>query len=140
MNKRKIVCYLIIISCLLLSIGVFLLSTKRSGGIDSLNPREKIWMICTDKDCGDAFEVNKIEYYKWVKMNRAGLYIPPMVCEKCEKETAHRAIKCDQCGFVFVFMSTDHCPKCNYSKIEELKGTVGNRTSVDKGSDSTNIE
>ena len=118
---EKKVSYMLIISCLILATGIFLLSTKKSGGLDSLDASEKLWMICVDKGCNATFEVNKVEYFKWIRENRVGLYIPPKVCEKCGKESAFRAIKCDKCDFVFAFTSTDRCPKCNYSKIEDLK-------------------
>jgi uncharacterized paraquat-inducible protein A len=68
--------------------------------------------------------MNVKDYFKHLIKHegpRTGL-LPPMICEKCEEPRAYRAVKCEECGFVFEMASIprdveDRCPKCGYSKI-----------------------
>jgi uncharacterized OB-fold protein len=72
--------------------------------------------------------MEKKDYFKYIQehINPMSMTMPPLVCEKCGEESIYKAIKCEKCGAIFFDNVTpddfrDRCPKCGYSKTEEIR-------------------
>jgi DNA-directed RNA polymerase subunit RPC12/RpoP len=79
-----------------------------------------------DPACGATFEMGKRDYFKTVEdATKPGVMITPAItCTKCRRQAAMRAVKCENCGTVFLWDSvprdySDRCPKCGYSEMEK---------------------
>ena len=122
--KRKIMIG-IIAGCFCLALVITLFS--RSGGERTMGP---VQMLCTNPDCGKAFEMSRSDYNKKMEemagRGRIGLMgpAPTFACPYCGEESAYIAIECEECGEVFVMNYvdrndySDRCPECGYSKAE----------------------
>ncbi len=128
-NQRKLVMLGICLGCLILSGGIFFYFNHGTGEnvLKSLEG-QKMWVLCCDPECRTSYEVDKRAYFEFIQehKNPAALGAPPMVCEKCGKESVYAAEKCPKCGYVF-FSNTisgdfaDRCPKCRYSETEDIR-------------------
>ncbi len=95
-------------------------------GLGSQGSGWKVWVKCTRADCGAAYDMSEKRYIEHV-----GTYLDPamggpelLICSKCGQDSARRAIKCKDCGEVFLYDPSPHgnygdqCPKCRYSKVK----------------------
>ncbi len=103
---------------------------NRPQGVESIDPSEKIWVMCTNPKCQIQYEIGKKEYFEYVENNRMGPVVPGMECRECGQASIYRAVKCGKCGHVFLHGSkgldfADRCPKCKYSKMEEDRKARG---------------
>ena len=101
-----------------------------SQGVQSIDPSERIWLMCTNPNCKAEYEVTKKAYFEFVEENRMGIQVPGMECKECGKPSAFRAVKCEKCGHVFLYGArgldfADRCPKCRHSKMEEDRRARG---------------
>ncbi len=131
-GKKKVLLICLIIGCLALA-GVITVATRsgpRPGEVPPELKGKKIWMICTNPDCGAKVQVDMYDYYKYgedyVKEHPGTLVAPPMTCPKCGQPSLVEAVKCPKCGEIFVKGGPSHrgdfadrCPKCGYSQTEE---------------------
>jgi DNA-directed RNA polymerase subunit M/transcription elongation factor TFIIS len=87
-----------------------------------------IQLLCANLKCGYAFELSQKEYADMTKnedVEVATMQRPAVKCSKCGGKTAYIAMKCEKCGNVFFKkymdpMNYDKCPKCGFSKSEQL--------------------
>ena len=125
-GKKKTFMIGAIIGCLVLASIITYTSQFKKSGIKSIGSDEVIWVKCDNPDCGQACQIKKRAYFEFLQKEAKPMApAPPMVCEKCEQESAYRAVKCEQCGEVFFHGKvgsdfTDRCPKCGFSEIEDL--------------------
>lgn len=121
-SKKSLI---IIVFCLVTIVIVALLSF-------SGNPRKipdfegrLTWVKC-DK-CDAAYQIELNQYFEELKAKQktwSGFGTPGLTCEKCDNESAYRAIKCEKCGTIFRRVAgrgayADRCPECGFSKTEE---------------------
>jgi hypothetical protein len=121
-SKKKPVLVAIIVVCFAVAgVVAYTQIFKTDGGIPKDFANQQLWVKCTDKDCGNEYEMNKKEYFQFVEKNTVGMMTPPMKCSKCGKDTVYRAVKCEKCGKIFMYGNpgdyADRC-ECGYSKIE----------------------
>lgn len=124
-SKKKSLMFVMVVGCLAVACGITFMRMRGTGdSLNTIDSKEKVWVKCSDEQCNAAYEINLRDYLKYVRDHTSALQTPPLVCQKCGKETVYRAVKCAKCGEVF-FAGTvqndfeDRCPKCGYSKIEE---------------------
>ncbi len=117
----------IIVVCLVVAIGITVFS--RSGGA----VRVSVQMLCVNPDCGKTYEMSENDFREKVREIATGSgarlgpmgHMPPITCTYCGTESVHIAIKCKQCGEIYVPDTSvrtgypDKCPECGYSTFEE---------------------
>ena len=113
--------------------GAITLWTSGSGseGLKGIPEDEMQWVTCRNKDCGTNYEMQKRKYYGQLdeiqKQSKEMLLLtPPLICEKCGKESLYKAFKCLKCELVFEGPIKrgdyeDRCPKCAYSDSERRR-------------------
>jgi len=121
----------IAVTCIALAIVITVVTNwDGSGGGAKPGP---IQMLCTNEECGYAFELSPEEFRSQIEslgpMGMPGMMSPQMpalTCPKCGQQSAYVAQKCEKCGTVFIPDYTvvedypDRCPNCGYSKSEEI--------------------
>ena len=130
MVKRKVMIGIIVV-CVGLALGITVFTRGGCGGGGARGP---VQMLCTNPDCGKAFEMSRSDFQeKMTDMTGPGGRMGPMgqmpafTCTSCGEESAYIAIKCKQCGEVFVRGSSgrddypDKCPACGYSDFEKKR-------------------
>ena len=124
--KQKVMIGIVVV-CLLVAIGITI--SSRTGG----SARGSLQMLCTNPDCGKDYEMSKNDFRQKVREMATGPdarlgpmgQMPPLTCEYCGKESVHKAIKCEQCGEIYIpdrsvrTSYPDKCPECGYSAIKE---------------------
>lgn len=126
--KKKPVMIGIIVVCF----GVAAFITFRGGGVKPVVIAEDAttWMKCVNLKCNGGntvYEMSLKEYRDFQKEHSAEETTPALICSKCGKGSAFEAMKCPQCGNVFIAGESgpqdfpDRCPKCKYSALEEAK-------------------
>ena len=139
-SRKKPIMICIILACLVLAVVISVKTKTKETGIPEEFEGEKVLVKCTDPNCESEYEVDKYYYYKYISENRKGMPDlmlayekgvlrtgPPLVCEKCGKDTVYKAFKCTNpdCGIVFEAGSSgvsereDSCPICKHSESEE---------------------
>ena len=125
--KKKVMLGLIV-GCLVLAVGITVM-TRKGGGPKPSN--EPVQMLCVNEECAYAYELEREEYQEEARKNMTGMMMGPMMgppaltCPECGQQSAYSAIKCEQCQAVFVRGEAgdqrfpDRCPECDYSKTEE---------------------
>jgi predicted RNA-binding Zn-ribbon protein involved in translation (DUF1610 family) len=130
-SKKKPIMIGVIIACFLLA-GViaykYSFSPEESG--KDVFTGQLIWLKCSNTDCGGAYQMNKKGYFDSVEeliRQKMSMETPPLVCEKCGKESVYRAEKCPKCEAIFFRAAAgrgdfaDRCPECGYSGSEEIR-------------------
>jgi len=118
----------IVIVCLALAV---MITMKRRSEKNKYDPHNmeygQIWVKCNDTKCNAAYEMDKNDYLIFLRENYVAPMTskPAMVCNECGKKTVYEALKCEKCDTVFYPNEAkegrrDTCPKCGYSKIEEI--------------------
>lgn len=131
-SMKKQILIAVGVGCLVLAAVIFYLTNSTSSsGIPADFAGEKIWVMCNDKDCGAANEMNKKAYFEFIEANVVGIQAPPLKCQKCGKNTVFRAEKCESCGEIFFYGNPsdfpDRCTKCGFSKIEDERKTAAGK-------------
>ncbi len=135
-DKKKLVKIIAIVACLILAIGITVI-TNTGGGSGGSAAKGDITLMCTDEDCGAITEVSRDEYREMMRAGMEGEGGPGMMmmpgmgpmtveCPECSEKTAMAATVCEECGEVFIMdpMSMqddgypDECPECGFSKME----------------------
>jgi hypothetical protein len=124
-SVKKPLLIAVVVGCLVIAAAVFYYTRSSSSSIPSEFAKQKIWVKCSDAECGNAYEMNKQAYFEWAEKNAAASGVPPMKCPKCGKDSVFQAEKCESCGEIFIYGSSqgfpDTCPKCGFSKTEEAR-------------------
>jgi DNA-directed RNA polymerase subunit RPC12/RpoP len=130
-SKKKPIMIGVIIACFAVAVGITIMTRPGAGGggIPAEYATQQIWMKCRNDQCNSEWEMNKLEYYKFLEQFRVenpGLMgeTPAVTCTKCSEPSCYVAAKCAKCGFIFEKGTVpktfeDRCPKCGYSSIEE---------------------
>ena len=129
MNKKTIQ-ILIIIVCFIVA-GVLAYTFIFSSGGPQISSDVMTWVKCNNPACGAEYEMGKRKYYEDVeekaRANPLAPTAPPLTCQKCGKNSIYHAIKCENCGNVFIegisgaSELSDRCPKCKHSAIEDSR-------------------
>jgi len=132
-KKKPIMIGVIIVCFAVAGLVFFMKGSGGSGGINSIPESNMTWVKCSNPSCKAEYEMGERAYFTAVKeranpMARASSP-PPLVCEKCGKDSLFRAEKCanPSCGIVFIQGiagqndHADRCPECGQSKIEEIR-------------------
>jgi len=129
-GKKKSVMIAVIIACIAAAgVITYVSSSGSGGGIETIKRGELMWVKCGNSDCGEEYQIDKRDYFEYIKEHQVGLVRPPMVCEKCTEDSVFRAEKCNKCGVVFFYEAVagdlpDRCTECGYSQIEEDRKAV----------------
>jgi len=123
--------YVIVIAvCLILAGVIFVLTrSEGSGGLDSIQRGELVWVMCNNPNCKEAYQIDKKDYYEQVdeqmRANPMAMVTPALTCKKCGEQSVYMAVKCEKCGKMFFSGAVandfaDRCPDpaCGYSKTE----------------------
>lgn len=124
-NKKPIMIG-VIMACVVLAVVITYMSSSggNSGGYESIERGEMMWIKCNKPGCKAEYQIDKKDYYDYIQEHTTGMFTPPLVCKECEAESAYQAIKCEKCELIFFYGAkkgsnfADQCPKCNYSKEE----------------------
>ena len=128
--KNGVYIAVIVVSVALAGFIFHLTHSTSPGGIESLRRGELIWVKCNNPDCDEAYQIDKKDYFlqieERIRIHTMPLQTPPLVCEKCGKESVFRAEKCEKCGKIFFSGAvpndfSDRCPDCGYSKTEAIR-------------------
>ena len=131
--KQKVMIGIVVV-CLLVAIGITIIT--RAGGFAG----GSVQMLCTNPDCSKDYEISKNDFRQQVREIATGPnarlgsmgQMPPLTCKYCSQESVYKAIKCDQCGEIYIpdrsvrTSYPDTCPECGYSAIKEQKEGAGN--------------
>jgi len=117
-SKKKLVMILVVVACLGIAGAV---TVMRSGGTSGQTQTESVrgqMLLLKCRNCGHTFEVDKAQYYDYLKANAGPGVSPGYPCPQCKKKAAYQAIKCKNCGYIFergVVEGEDRttCPKCH---------------------------
>jgi predicted Zn-ribbon and HTH transcriptional regulator len=113
--------------CLVAAAAITYKNMHRSTVASRIPANATTWLKCINPSCNAAYEMSEQEYFKRVQESDSTSMGPtPIHCEKCGKNTAYRAEKCEKCGLVFIRARVspalgDKCPGCGYSKSEATK-------------------
>ena len=130
-SKKKPIMIGVIIVCLLLAAVIaykYSFSPEESG--KDVFTGQLLWVKCSNTDCGEAYQISKKGYFDSIEelvRQKMSMETPPLVCEKCGKESAYRAEKCPKCEVTFFRGAAgrgdfaDRCPECSYSESEEIR-------------------
>jgi len=130
-SKKKPIMIGVIVVCLAVA-GIITYSrySGSGGGVDDIPEGEMTWVKCNNPECKAEYQMSKKEYFKYIEENAQIMSptAPPLVCEKCGKQSCFRAEKCTNpdCGIVFFSGAvpndfTDRCPECGRSETEEIR-------------------
>jgi len=128
-SKKKPLLIGVVIVCLVVA-GIITYATRSGGGGEDFSEfqGQTVWLKCANESCGQAFEMDKAEYYKknneYMAENPTAMIAPSFKCPECGEQTAYKAVKCNNCGHIFFPVQkggdfADRCPKCEYSQTEE---------------------
>lgn len=119
--------------CLILAGLIVYLNLPNATGIDAIDPGEKMLVKCANPDCVTSYEIEKRDYYDYVQKNAnpAAMSVPPLICQKCSKESIYRAEKCSKCQTIFFYDEKDvdfpdTCPECGYSAMRAAREKKSN--------------
>ncbi len=121
-SKKKVVMIGVVLACLALVVGVTFVSRSGTPKGSKAMKGQKEWILCSNPDCKNLYQVDSSYYYEFINKNRVGPGIPPMPCPKCGEDSGYRVLKCEKCEAVYPEGScggdafSDKCPECGYSK------------------------
>jgi hypothetical protein len=88
------------------------------------------WMKCRDPECQVQYQMGLREHLnylqEYLKEHPNSPVAPGFVCERCGRQTAYRAMKCEKCDHFFqTGWNTgdffDRCPGCKFSPVGERR-------------------
>jgi len=96
--KNRVYIAIIVVSVALVGFIFYLTHSASFGGIESLKRGELIGVKCNNPDCSEAYQIDKKDYFlqieERIRIHTMSLQTPPLVCEKCGRESVFRAEKC----------------------------------------------
>jgi hypothetical protein len=129
----------LIVSVCLLVIGAIFMTRGGSGG-GTLVVSNNVGLVCTNPECGHKEAVDRMKFVEMVKQKEKELGITdedlamgrgrgvgtqiPLTCPKCGKDAFVSGNFCDKCQEIFPAQEgqyRDKCPKCGYSRLEEIQ-------------------
>jgi len=121
-DSKKPIMVGVIIACL---VGAGLITYVTRGGSDDLEELrgETQFMLCRNPQCKAEFNMDLAAYLEKISELQTGLQTPGVPCEKCSKNSAYAAAKCEKCSLVFekgaagIDKMSDTCPKCGFSAM-----------------------
>ena len=129
-SRKKPIMIGVIVVCLV-GAGLYTFARRGGGGggISSIPESEMIWVKCNNPDCKAEYQMSKREYYEEQKklFNPVARTTPPLTCKECGKASLYKAVKCENCGYVFIEGISgqndfsDRCPKCKHSATEDSR-------------------
>jgi hypothetical protein len=129
-SRKKPIMIGVIVVCLVVA-GLITFARRGGGGgsINSIPEGDMTWVKCNNPDCKAEYQMSKREFYKQQKerFNPMARTAPPLVCKECGKDSLYMAIKCQNCGAVFIEGISgqndfsDRCPVCKHSATEDSR-------------------
>ena len=131
-DKKQKIMIGAIVGCLIIAGAIFFVS--KGGGKPKKVAAKPVLMVCANKSCKASYELSSEEYRQEMQGDSQGM--DPMMmsmmgpimlkCNDCGKKSLSVGEKCEKCETVFPSGTVkkdypDRCPKCKYSKIEELR-------------------
>ena len=133
-EKKKPIMIAIVIGCLVLAGVITMLTSKSDESGKKFHPKDEIQMLCVNPDCNAEFTMVRKDYDEQMMIASQGIPMmsrimspPALTCPQCEQQSAYKAIKCNQCEYVFMSgeaedeMWPDRCPECDYSEQEQKR-------------------
>ncbi len=126
-DAKKKVMFGLIVLCLVLAVGITVVTNMGGGSRSGSRSNEPVLMLCMNQECGMDFELSTKEYSEQIM--QGGMMGPmpmaqmPIKCSECGMQSAFRAVYCKKCEVIFIQDYTsgdfpDRCPECDYSDIE----------------------
>ena len=129
-SKKKLIMIIVVVAFFGLAGAItFITQSRGDNGLNAFKG-QSMWVKCSNPDCGVAYEMDKKEFYEYIRGNRDRqniLKMPALPCNECGEKSVYKAVKCEKCGKVFFVGAAgandynDRCPDCGYSNIEELR-------------------
>lgn len=129
-SRKKPIMIGVIVVCLVVA-GLITFARRRgsAGGINSLSDSDMMWVKCNNPDCKAEYQMGKKAFYKaqQERFNPMARTAPPITCKECGKDSLFQAVKCENCGNVFIQGISgqndfpDRCPKCKHSATEDSR-------------------
>lgn len=130
-RKKTFMVGAIVICLTLAGLITFTKFSGDSGGIESIQEDELIWVKCNNQACLTEYQLGLKDYLKTTKERynpKTPFVTPLLTCKECSKDSVYRAEKCGNpdCGVVFHKNSisgelSDRCPECGYSEMEQIR-------------------
>jgi predicted Zn-ribbon and HTH transcriptional regulator len=128
-RKKPIMIGVIVVCLVVAGLITFARRGGSGGGIGSIPESEMIWVKCNNPDCKAEYQMSKREYYEEQKkrFNPLARSTPALTCKECGKDSLYKAVKCENCGYVFIEGISgqndfpDRCPKCKHSATEDSR-------------------
>ncbi len=131
-SKKKSVMIAIILGCVVLAVGVTIMTRSEKGGLEGIDKDAMLWVKCGNDACGAEYERNQQAFYQEGedRINPLVKGIPPGICKECGEQSIFKANECIKCGEVFFSGAADgtfpdECPDCGYSP--RMAGGKANR-------------
>jgi len=118
-NTKKKVLISIIAVCTAVAIIITVVNILSGSG--GYGAKGSMQVLCTNEDCGKDFLADRKKVRQHlVDTGRAAMGAVVIVCPECGQESGLPAIKCGECGEVFLpdYQSDeppDTCPSCGHS-------------------------
>ena len=123
-EKKKKVKVSIVAGCIAIVIIITVVNMR--GGSGDYGARGSMQVLCTNEDCGKDFMADRKKVRQHlVDTGRAAIGAIVIVCPECGQESGLPALKCGECGEVFLpdYRSDeppDTCPNCGHS-VQQTK-------------------
>ncbi|MFA5251104.1 MAG: hypothetical protein WC454_00765 [Phycisphaerae bacterium] len=132
-SKKKIIMIGIIVACIVAAIVITVATQSSGDGVDSLRRGQAmVWIKCRSPKCENTWQMDKKDYFEYLEKNRSGMTVPGIACPKCNEVSGYRAEKCAKCDTIFERVTgssvIDKCPKCGYSKLEDMTNKARGNT------------
>ncbi len=121
-SKKKPIMIAVMLGCIVLAIGITIMTRSGETGGDTIEKGAKLWVKCGNDTCSAEYQRNKRDYYAKIKerQNPMEKGVSPEICKECNEESIFEARKCAKCGEVFFLEAAggkfpDECPDCGYS-------------------------
>jgi Zn finger protein HypA/HybF involved in hydrogenase expression len=111
-SKKKTVMIGIIAVCLAVAAVVFIKTRPQDSGSTPVTT-QMVSIKCAA--CGAEYQMDMQKYTDYLQKNTSftSMQVPPLVCEKCGKETAYAVVKCPKCETTFLRTTAyPQCPQC----------------------------
>jgi len=126
-GKKNIIMLIVVVVSLLAAGAITFCCKSSNSSLDDLAGQMQ-WIKC--RECGATFEMDKKDFYIELEKSKNPddpMSKPRLACKKCGKKSILKAVKCEKCDEIFFEGACgpeefkDKCPKCKYSKNEELR-------------------
>jgi len=131
-DKKQKVKILFVVACLVIAVAITLATRGKSRGYK--RTKGTLQMLCVNEECNAEYEMNAEQFQETMiappgpsSGARAEQGPRRFICPVCKEPSAFVAMKCVQCGLVFIPTYDDsqdyqdRCPECGYSGFEDRK-------------------